>query len=68
MSFTFCDAESFNIISCSLERIQGYIDIEREPETNKAGKPPAAWPTSSDLCVENLSACYSQVCFLWLKS
>jgi hypothetical protein len=51
----------FNIISCSLERIQGYIDIEHEPEATQAGKPSAAWPTSGDLRVENLSARYSQV-------
>ena len=51
----------FNIISCSLERIQGYIDIEHEPKATETGKPPAAWPTSGDLRVENLSARYSQV-------
>ena len=51
----------FNVIPCSLERIQGYIDIEHEPEATEAGKPPAAWPTSGDLRVENLSARYSQV-------
>ena len=50
-----------NIILFSLERIQGYIDIEHEPEASEAGKPPAAWPTSGDLRVENLSARYSQV-------
>ncbi|KAF8803419.1 multidrug resistance-associated ABC transporter [Phlegmacium glaucopus] len=43
----------------SLERIQGYIDIEHEPKATEAGKPPAAWPTSGDLRVENLSARYS---------
>jgi hypothetical protein len=56
--------EVFNIIMCSLERIQGYIDIEHEPKATEAGKPPAAWPTSGDLRVENLSARYSQVGFL----
>ena len=45
----------------SLERIQGYIDIEHEPEATESGQPPAAWPTSGDLRVENLSARYSQV-------
>ena len=50
-----------NIIPSSLERIQGYIDIEHEPEATEAGKPPAAWPTSGDLLVENLSARYAQV-------
>ena len=52
----------FNIIPCtSLERIHGYIDIEHEPKAVEAGKPPAAWPTSGNLRVENLSARYSQV-------
>ncbi|KDR83052.1 hypothetical protein GALMADRAFT_57306 [Galerina marginata CBS 339.88] len=44
----------------SLERIQGYLDIDHEPESVDSGKPPAAWPTSGDLRVENLSARYSQ--------
>ena len=61
MSLVICDAEGFQYLSCSLERIQGYIDIEHEPEATEAGKPPAAWPTSGDLRVENLSARYSQV-------
>ena len=61
MSLIFCDAESFRYLLYSLERIQGYIDIEHEPEATEAGKPPAAWPTSGDLRVENLSARYSQV-------
>jgi len=50
----------FEVQSNSLERIQGYIDIEHEPEATESGKPPAAWPTSGDLRVENLSARYSQ--------
>ena len=54
------------MVLCSLERIQGYIDIEHEPEATEAGKPPAAWPTSGDLRVENLSARYSQVCIIFL--
>ncbi|KAF8966510.1 multidrug resistance-associated ABC transporter [Flammula alnicola] len=44
----------------SLERIQDYIDIEHEPKPTESGKPPAAWPTSGELRVENLSARYSQ--------
>ena len=38
------------------------MDIEHEPEATETGKSPAAWPTSGDLRVENLSARYSQVC------
>ncbi|KJA23280.1 hypothetical protein HYPSUDRAFT_201568 [Hypholoma sublateritium FD-334 SS-4] len=44
----------------SLERIQQYIDIEHEPKATDAGKPPASWPTSGELRVQNLSARYSQ--------
>uniref|UniRef100_A0A0W0FN82 P-loop containing nucleoside triphosphate hydrolase protein n=1 Tax=Moniliophthora roreri TaxID=221103 RepID=A0A0W0FN82_MONRR len=43
----------------SLERIDGYLNIEQEPTPNKAGIPPAYWPASGDLRVENLSARYS---------
>ncbi|KAF5317511.1 hypothetical protein D9619_013131 [Psilocybe cf. subviscida] len=50
----------FIVQSNSLERIQGYIDIEHEPEATESGKPPAAWPTSGDLVVEGLSARYSR--------
>lgn len=44
-----------------LERIQQYIDIDQEPLPKDAGKPPAYWPASGDLRVENLSARYSLV-------
>jgi ABC-type multidrug transport system fused ATPase/permease subunit len=44
----------------SLERIQGYIDIEHEKAATEAGKPPAYWPASGDLRVEHLSARYSE--------
>ncbi|KIJ23254.1 hypothetical protein M422DRAFT_786228 [Sphaerobolus stellatus SS14] len=39
---------------------EGYLDIEHEPESTEAGKPPASWPTSGDLRVEKLSARYSK--------
>ena len=48
----------------SLERIQQYIDIEHEPEPKATGKPPAHWPSSGDLRVENLFARYSSVSFM----
>ncbi|KAF9564162.1 P-loop containing nucleoside triphosphate hydrolase protein [Agrocybe pediades] len=44
----------------SLERIQGYIDIEHEPNPTKMGEPPAAWPTSGDIRVVDFSARYSK--------
>ncbi|KAF8904793.1 hypothetical protein CPB84DRAFT_1772829 [Gymnopilus junonius] len=50
----------FEVQSNSLERIKGYIDIQHEPLPTEEGKAPAAWPTSGNLVVENLSARYSQ--------
>ena len=47
------------LLGNSLERIQGYIDIEQEPKPTPEGKPPAAWPTSGDVVVEKLTARYS---------
>ncbi|KAI0066573.1 P-loop containing nucleoside triphosphate hydrolase protein [Artomyces pyxidatus] len=44
----------------SLERIRAYIDIEQEPKATNSGVPPAYWPASGDLRVENLSARYSK--------
>ncbi|PBK77153.1 hypothetical protein ARMSODRAFT_949046 [Armillaria solidipes] len=43
-----------------LERIQGYVTIEQEPKPTAGGAPPASWPTSGKLVVENLTARYSQ--------
>jgi ABC-type multidrug transport system fused ATPase/permease subunit len=43
----------------SLERIQDYLEIEQEPKSTEAGKPPAYWPASGDIHVENLCARYS---------
>ncbi|KAF9466481.1 hypothetical protein BDZ94DRAFT_1280783 [Collybia nuda] len=42
-----------------LERIQGYINIEQESMPVESGIPPAYWPASGELRVENLSASYS---------
>jgi ABC-type multidrug transport system fused ATPase/permease subunit len=44
-----------------LERIDSYIKIEQEPKPTEGGQPPAYWPASGDLRVENLSARYSTV-------
>ncbi|KAJ7161077.1 multidrug resistance-associated ABC transporter [Mycena filopes] len=43
-----------------LERIEAYINIEQEPKSTASGIPPAAWPTSGELVVRNLSARYSE--------
>ncbi|KAJ7323675.1 hypothetical protein DFH08DRAFT_917047 [Mycena albidolilacea] len=47
------------IQSNSLERIKQYIDIEQEPTPEPKGIPPAYWPASGNLDVNNLSARYS---------
>ena len=49
----------FLLSFCSLERIQGYINIEQEPKPTVGGDPPAYWPASGDIRVEGLSARYS---------
>ncbi|KAJ7743656.1 hypothetical protein B0H16DRAFT_1693477 [Mycena metata] len=44
---------------CNLERIQQYLQIEKEQEPTASGVPPAYWPASGNLSVDNLSAKYS---------
>ena len=44
----------------SLERIQQYIDIEQEPKPTPQGVPPAYWPASGDIVVENLNSRYAR--------
>ena len=43
----------------SLERIEGYVEIEQEEKPSERGIPPAYWPADGSLHVENLSAKYS---------
>jgi ABC-type multidrug transport system fused ATPase/permease subunit len=43
----------------SLERIQSYLEIDHEPAPTENGVPPAYWPASGSLRVENLTARYS---------
>ncbi|KAF9257859.1 P-loop containing nucleoside triphosphate hydrolase protein [Marasmius fiardii PR-910] len=67
MSVTFTSAILFfifrwievEISANSLERIDAYLNIEREPGSSSTGEPPAYWPAGGDLRVENLSARYS---------
>jgi ABC-type multidrug transport system fused ATPase/permease subunit len=54
----FADSSS-SVEANSLERIQSYIDIEHEAEAKDGGVPPAYWPASGDIRVENLTARYS---------
>lgn len=37
-----------------------YTEVEQEPKPTERGKPPAAWPMSGDIKVENLFARYSK--------
>ena len=59
---TLEDTKEFTHWCLSLERIHAYINIEQEPAPTKEGIPPAYWPASGDLRVENLSSRYSLVC------
>lgn len=43
----------------AVERIEDYLVIDQEPASTDRGKPPASWPTSGELVLDNLSAKYS---------
>jgi ABC-type multidrug transport system fused ATPase/permease subunit len=43
----------------SLERIQSYLEIEKEAAPSEGGTPPAYWPASGNLHVKDLTARYS---------
>ncbi|KAG9104015.1 hypothetical protein FRC06_006095 [Ceratobasidium sp. 370] len=43
----------------SLERIQAYVQIEQEPAPVPEKRPPAYWPASGRIVVENLTARYA---------
>ncbi|KIK58469.1 hypothetical protein GYMLUDRAFT_45326 [Collybiopsis luxurians FD-317 M1] len=45
--------------SMFLERIYAYVQVEQEAKPTEQGKPPAYWPATGELRVENLSARYS---------
>ncbi|KZO90151.1 P-loop containing nucleoside triphosphate hydrolase protein [Calocera viscosa TUFC12733] len=52
-------ANNMEITSNSLERIRDYIEIDHETKPSEEGMPPAYWPTSGAIRVENMSAKYS---------
>ncbi|KAJ7576855.1 multidrug resistance-associated ABC transporter [Mycena floridula] len=52
-------ANSFELSANSLERIEAYVDAEKEPASTDSEPLPAYWPASGDLRVEKLSAKYS---------
>ncbi|KAG8764714.1 hypothetical protein FRC12_007931 [Ceratobasidium sp. 428] len=43
----------------SLERIQAYVQIDQEPASVPEKRPPAWWPSSGKIVVENLTARYA---------
>ncbi|KAG9098020.1 hypothetical protein FS749_004906 [Ceratobasidium sp. UAMH 11750] len=49
----------FEVQGNSLERIQDYVTIDQEPEAVPEKVPPAYWPASGNITVENLVARYS---------
>ncbi|THH01300.1 hypothetical protein EW026_g1369 [Hermanssonia centrifuga] len=49
----------FEVSGNSLERIRQYLVVEQEPTPKDGGEPPAYWPSSGELRVDNLSARYS---------
>ncbi|CAE6473454.1 unnamed protein product [Rhizoctonia solani] len=49
----------FEVQGNSLERIQGYVEIEQEIPPVPEKIPPAHWPSSGNIAVENLTARYS---------
>ncbi|QRW00095.1 ABC transporter transmembrane region [Ceratobasidium sp. AG-Ba] len=49
----------FEVQASSLERIQDYLTIDQEPPAVPEKVPPAYWPASGSLVVENLIARYS---------
>ncbi|CAE6487644.1 unnamed protein product [Rhizoctonia solani] len=49
----------FEVQGNSLERIQGYVNIEQEITPALEKVPPADWPSSGKIVVENLTARYS---------
>lgn len=44
----------------SVERIEDYMVIDQEPPSVPERKPPAAWPTSGEVVLENLCAKYAE--------
>lgn len=59
MTLTLVTGRLSFLVNASLERIQGYIEIEQEPKATDRGVPPAYWPSSGAVRAEKLSARYS---------
>jgi ABC-type multidrug transport system fused ATPase/permease subunit len=48
----------FEVQANGIERINDYLLIDQEPAPTERGMPPAAWPTTGEISVENLKARY----------
>ncbi|TFK52961.1 P-loop containing nucleoside triphosphate hydrolase protein [Heliocybe sulcata] len=57
--WTITQFNQFLVQGNSIERIQQYLQIEQEPQPVQSRTPPAYWPSSGELKVENLHARYS---------
>ncbi|KAI5122638.1 hypothetical protein M0805_008723 [Coniferiporia weirii] len=55
----FKDGGLDTYVLSSLERMLEFMRIDHEPRPSESGKPPAYWPLSGELRVENLCARYS---------
>jgi len=48
----------FEVQANGIERINDYLVIDQEPAPTERGMPPAAWPTTGEIRVDNLKARY----------
>ncbi|KZS96561.1 P-loop containing nucleoside triphosphate hydrolase protein [Sistotremastrum niveocremeum HHB9708] len=53
------DFNDLEVQGNSVERIKDFLEIDHEPQPTEEGKPPAYWPASRELQVEDLFARYS---------
>lgn len=51
-------SNEFEIQCNSVERINEFLNIDKEPEATPRGEPPASWPTSGEIVFDNVSARY----------
>lgn len=48
----------FEVQANGIERINDYLQIDQEPASTEQGKPPASWPMTGEIQVEDLNARY----------
>lgn len=49
----------FEVQCNSIERLEEFLNIDKEPSPTEQGQPPASWPTSGEIIFDNMSARYS---------